>query len=260
MSLIPQRSLADMLFSWLPQEYREIAAQLTTIIVIILAAIIVDRVILRHLKKNIKKLDIDINTFKSFIFFVRVIIAVMVILAIASTQFIPSEYLIGTSALLGTAIGFGATKALSNFISGAYVLISGLLRIGDYVKIGNDEGIVSDMTVNYTKIRRSDGATVIFSNADILGKTIVNYRTIINDEAYYSYPIQFKADRSFSPEKVSAIIEQIKKKFPEIVNISYSVASISKSDVEYNVVILVKKGEDILKMKPIVLKTLLEAK
>ena len=76
--------------------------------------------------------------------------------AISSVGGFPPDFFISLSAIAGAAIGFAATRAVGNFIAGIYLLITRPFKIKDYVRIGDIEGIVEEMSVNYTKILAAD--------------------------------------------------------------------------------------------------------
>lgn len=63
-----------------------------------------------------------------------------------------ADWLISVSALGGAAIGFASTQTLGNFLAGIYLMVSRPFMVNDYVRIGDVEGEVREITVNYTKI------------------------------------------------------------------------------------------------------------
>ena len=65
-------------------------------------------------------------------------------------------YILAGGALLGTAIGLAFSRALQNIVSGVYILIARPFRVGDYIRLGDSEGMVLEITLNYTRILRPD--------------------------------------------------------------------------------------------------------
>jgi hypothetical protein len=95
--------------------------------------------------------------------------------------FIPGTALITGGALLGTAIGLAFSKALSNMVSGFYVLGARPFRVGDYVKIGDIEGIVLEITLNYTRLLQPDFTKEYVPNSKVVDSQVTNYRVRIDD-------------------------------------------------------------------------------
>ncbi|MFX1285510.1 MAG: mechanosensitive ion channel family protein [Promethearchaeota archaeon] len=89
---------------------------------------------------------------------------------------IGEELFIGAAALLGTAIGFASSTTLGNFLSGLYLLITNPFSVGDYIMLPDlkVEGIVEEISINYTKIITPQGINVSINNQKMLGTTIHN--------------------------------------------------------------------------------------
>lgn len=95
------------------------------------------------------------------------------------------ELFIGAAALLGTAIGFASTTTLGNFLSGLYLLVTNPFSVGDYIMLPSlkIEGIVEEISINYTKILTPQGVHVSISNQKMLGSTIHNTSMTIPQES-----------------------------------------------------------------------------
>ncbi|MGQ4892806.1 MAG: mechanosensitive ion channel domain-containing protein [Candidatus Njordarchaeia archaeon] len=243
----------------IPDEWVPLLYNSSIIIGSIIIALIIDRIILSRLKGIAKRLGLPIEVIKGILFFTRFLLLVFVFLAIASTQLIPSSYLVGTGALIGTALGFGLTNAMSNFISGAYLLMSGLFGIGDYVQIGGEEGIVTDLTVNYTRIRRDDGTYFVFSNSQLLNKTVRSYKVPEAEEEVYIYPIEFSLGMKGCFNVFEKIYESIRKAVEgKVMELSYEIAKTTKSEVTFRIKFKVDNAYNIPIIKREILKIIAE--
>jgi len=100
---------------------------------------------------------------------------------LSATTIIPSEAILTGSALFGTAIGLAFSKALSNTVSGFYVLAARPFRVGDYIKVGGIEGIVQEITLNYTRLLLPDYTREYVPNSKIVDSQMTNYRRRIDD-------------------------------------------------------------------------------
>ena len=219
-------------------------------VIILLIAIVADRILLNWFKRIALRLGVSYDVVKGLHVFFRFIIFIIALFAIASLGVIPSEYFVGAGALIGTAIGFSLTRSTSNFISGAYVLASGLFRINDYIRIGSDEGIVVDMTINYTKIRRPDGTFLIISNNEVLNKTVVSYKITHGDEEYYLYPLYFTVGNDVPYEKVREVYEKIVESVKsEVEEIGFQVNKVTRLETEYVVLLKIRDAEKIPNLK-----------
>jgi small-conductance mechanosensitive channel len=76
----------------------------------------------------------------------------------------------------GLAVALALQDTLSNLFAGFYVSISGLIRIGDYIKLGSgEEGFITDITWRCATMRTITNNLVVIPN-NKLGQTIfTNY-------------------------------------------------------------------------------------
>lgn len=93
---------------------------------------------------------------------------------------IPGMEKIGNSILAGAgimamAIGFASKEALSNFISGLFIVFAKPFRIGDFIKLDdNIIGTVSEITLRHTVIRNMENKMIIIPNSTMNSSTIIN--------------------------------------------------------------------------------------
>lgn len=75
---------------------------------------------------------------------------------------------------LSVGIGFGLQAITQNFVSGLILLAERPVKIGDWIKIGNDEGDVKRVNVRATEILLADHSTLIVPNSELITKTVLN--------------------------------------------------------------------------------------
>jgi len=76
---------------------------------------------------------------------------------------------------LGVGLGFGLQKLAANYVSGFVILLERSIRIGDYVKVENFEGKITDIKTRYTLIRSFSGRESIVPNELLISQPIENY-------------------------------------------------------------------------------------
>ena len=75
---------------------------------------------------------------------------------------------------LSVGIGFGLQAITQNFVSGLILLAERPVKIGDWVKLGDQEGDIRRINVRSTEIQVSDKSTLIVPNSELITKTIRN--------------------------------------------------------------------------------------
>lgn len=76
---------------------------------------------------------------------------------------------------LGIGIGLGLQDLTKNFVSGLTILIEQKVKIGDFIKFGNYEGYVREISPRAVVIRLKDGCSVILPNSVLIENQIVSY-------------------------------------------------------------------------------------
>ncbi len=75
----------------------------------------------------------------------------------------------------GIGIGLGLKDIAASLISGFGIIFGRKIRKGDWIKIGDTVGMVSDIYLRSTKLRTRDNIEFIIPNTEFTTKTIVNY-------------------------------------------------------------------------------------
>jgi small-conductance mechanosensitive channel len=76
----------------------------------------------------------------------------------------------------GLAVALALQDTLSNLFAGFYVSISGLVRIGDYIKLNTgEEGYITDITWRCTKMRAISNNLIIIPNSKLGQAIYTNY-------------------------------------------------------------------------------------
>ncbi|APE95634.1 mechanosensitive ion channel MscS [Halodesulfurarchaeum formicicum] len=78
---------------------------------------------------------------------------------------------------LGIVAGLAAQQTLGSLIAGFVLMLSRPFEIGDWVEIGDHEGIVSEVTIVNTRLENFDGELVVLPNDAVGNATIVNRST-----------------------------------------------------------------------------------
>lgn len=93
------------------------------------------------------------------------------VILIVSRFSIPLGSLIPAATVAGTGLGFGAQRVVGDFLAGFFLVTERQFGVGDMIKVsavGSEAGIVGvveEVTLRVTRIRRLNGDVVIFPNS-----------------------------------------------------------------------------------------------
>jgi len=76
---------------------------------------------------------------------------------------------------LSVGVGFGLQTVISNFVCGLILLIERPIKLGDWVVVKENEGIVKRISVRSTEIATGNGASVLIPNSEFITGTVVNW-------------------------------------------------------------------------------------
>lgn len=143
-------------------------------LLVVLAIVIVYKLLSRSLSRASKRLEFDPHVENSARLMLRVV-TIVATSAILFTMFeIPATWLVSGSALVGAALGFGSSQTINNIVAGFYVIISRPFRVKDYVKIGDLEGQVEEITINYTKLYTPSFNLLHVPNVQVMSSRVLN--------------------------------------------------------------------------------------
>ena len=93
-----------------------------------------------------------------------------------------SEILIFYSLIIGSVLTLSSIQIINNLVSGLIIILFiKPYRVYDYIAISSMEGVVTEISLNYTKIKSIDGNYILIPNRSVLKSDITNF-TIYKDK------------------------------------------------------------------------------
>ena len=150
-------------------------------------------------RKTVRKNEINFSLAKSVIstlvWFVYIVIIVMLIK-------IPTTSLTVIAGGLSAGIGIALKDVLNNFIYGIQ-LMSGRLRVGDWIECDGVRGRVSNISYQSTQIETVEGAVMSFLNATLFSK---NFSNLTHNNSYEFIKLVVGVSYGTEVEKVRQVI------------------------------------------------------
>jgi small-conductance mechanosensitive channel len=158
---------------------------------------IIQHVVRRRLAKSSVQPDVA-QVIDRALFYGLLVVVVMTGLNLLHVPMAAFAFISGAVAI---GVGFGAQNIINNFISGWILMSERPIRLGDFIEVGEWQGVVELVGNRSTRIRRTDGVHMLVPNSQLLEQTVVNWtlidkqtRTIVRVGVAYGSPVRKVAE------------------------------------------------------------------
>lgn len=261
-------------------EYQGIILAITAILIIW----IIQRILVRAAKRSVRKAQLPPAAANGIILAIRLTSVFIVFTILTSYAGLSSEAL-ALSGFVGAAVGFASAQTIGNIIAGVYVILTRPFQVGEYVTIGGEEGIVREISLNYTRIEAPDGTRVLVPNRTVINEKLKRYRHIIQitekDEEgtalkktlsflrdsisekneVYVYPFNLAVHMSYRDiQPTMKAFDQVCHEWTEKFGYppTYYISDVPPWHINYKFFITIEKPQKILELQPKFLKALME--
>ena len=163
------------------------------IIVLIIGFILV-RWVMKFLTRNDRLSKIE-PTIKGFLMkLLKVLLYIIVILTAANVMGIPLTSFVALLGSAGVAVSLAMQGALSNLVGGLTLLLLKPFKLGDYVKIGDTEGVVQSIGTFFTEFTTPDNRHISLPNSSLTNTAIVNYSREGTRRLDVNFGVSYDAD------------------------------------------------------------------
>ncbi|XZG69492.1 mechanosensitive ion channel family protein [Chitinibacteraceae bacterium HSL-7] len=87
----------------------------------------------------------------------------------------------GLSVMVGLMFSLGGASVVGQFASGLILIYSRAVKLGEYVKVGEHEGTVSEIGIFATKIQTNLREEISIPNAVMAGQNVINYSRLASN-------------------------------------------------------------------------------
>ena len=149
--------------------------------VTLLVLMVLYLIVTRLARRSLKNIGMGPEAATSIVIILRLLFFVVAIIVIIGQFEASIATVLSISTIFGTAIGLAFSQAVGNIVSGLYVLVARPFRVGDYVRIGSMEGIVREITLNYTRMLLSDETVQLVPNNKVVTSEVTNFRVDVSE-------------------------------------------------------------------------------
>ncbi|MHA2030307.1 MAG: mechanosensitive ion channel family protein [Candidatus Kariarchaeaceae archaeon] len=151
--------------------------------VIVILTFIFQRVLQLFVKKAASRERIPPDVVNGIRVLIRFAGAIIILYSAVILLDIGKNATLSLSVFLGSIVSFASMHTIQNFVAGLYIIITRPFKVNDFVKIGSSEGVVTEISLNYTTILNFEGILEYIPNKRILGSIIINYDQKVKEDA-----------------------------------------------------------------------------
>jgi len=154
----------------------------------------------------------------------------LVVLAFGLSHFgISLTAIISTLGVGGLAFALAAKDTLSNLFGGMTILFDNVFRMGDWIKVGDDEGTVAEIGLRSTTIRTFDNALITIPNSIVSVSSVMNWnRRAIGRRIKMHIGVTYESNMDDIRQALDDIRDMLKQ-HPDIANPQHKVTSKKRS-------------------------------
>lgn len=148
---------------------------------ILIGTIILAALVGRFFRSLIKRSTDEMkNDPTNYLFLRHLIIGIIYLVGIGVAVYTVPELrglassMLAGAGILAVAVGFASQHALSNVISGMFIVIFKPFRVNDRITVRDMGGVIEDITLRHTVIRNFENRRIIIPNALISDEIVVN--------------------------------------------------------------------------------------
>lgn len=139
---------------------------------------------------------------------VRSLVWIIVILLILDNLGLDITTLLAGLGVGGIAIGLASQQILSDLFASLSIIFDKPFEKGDFIIVGDMVGVVERIGLKTTRIRSLSGEELVFSNSDLLGSRIKNFKSLARRRVVFSIGVKYSTDYE-QLEKIPGYIKDI---------------------------------------------------
>ncbi len=143
-------------------------------------------------KQAVKAPNVDETLANFFASIVKYSITAMVLIAVISKLGVQTTSLVAMLGAATLAIGLALQGTLGNVAAGVMLMLFRPYKLGDYVAVAGEEGVVDDISIFTTNLATIDNVKVIIANGEAWGSTIRNFTSMGLRRVDVDYSIDYK--------------------------------------------------------------------
>lgn len=196
----------------LPELLRSVTlASLLPALIYLVAGLIIVKMVMRAVARLLERSSVDKTLHKFILTLAKLVLYFVLFMTVAGALGIQITSFVALLSVAGLALSLSLQGVLSNLASGVILLSVKPFKVGDYIVVGGEDGVVSEVAFMYTKMTTFDNRVIYIPNSQISSSTIENY----DAEEKRRVDLTFNVAYGCRPADVKAAISEAVVQIPK---------------------------------------------
>jgi len=147
------------------------------------------------------------STYSALSFIAKVLLWAIILLLILHNIGVDVTALVASLGIGGIAIALAVQNILGDLFASMTIVLDKPFILGDFIIVGELMGTVEHIGLKTTRIRSLSGEQIVFTNNDLLGSRIRNFKRMWERRVVFSLGVTYETP----PDKLEAIPSMIKE-------------------------------------------------
>jgi small-conductance mechanosensitive channel len=189
----------------LPPQYYLLAKKIMLVLIILMITLTASSIVGGFIRAYAEETYGEILSTSIFSIFSKIVIISIGFLVILQTLEISITPILTALGVGGLALALALQDTLGNLFAGLNILISGKIKVGDYIKLqSGEEGYIIDITWRNTSIRQLSDNCVIIPNSKLASSIATNFN-LPQANLWVSVPLTVASDSDLERVEKAAL-------------------------------------------------------
>jgi small-conductance mechanosensitive channel len=179
------------------------------------ASVAVDAFIKRRIRKTREADPAEATTMAALGFLIRLLLWSVLLLAALSNLGIEIAPLIAGLGVGGVAVALAVQSVLGDLFASLSIVLDKPFVIGDFIVVDDLAGTIENVGLKTTRVRSLSGEQLVFSNSDLLGSRIRNFKRMYERRILFTIGVTYNTPREMLariPVLIRSAVEEQQEK------------------------------------------------
>ncbi len=143
-------------------------------IVVIAIGFVIMKICTSVVRRLLLKSRLDVSLHKFVLNIIKVLFYIVILISVCGVLGINTTSFVAVIGAAGAAVALALKDSLANIAGGIIIIITKPFKMGDFVDLGNTQGVVQEIDLLYTRLKTYDNRMIAVPNGTVTTSVIKN--------------------------------------------------------------------------------------